>query len=151
MSMRTSPKTTQLKTVFDSNVYVAAALRPGQYADRWLDIAALPGSGLALFASDYILAEVRRKLTDRFALPDTVVGQFIDRIKVTATIVSPNFELLVVEGDPDDNAIVACAVEAQAQLIVTADSDLPKLNPYQRIGITHPKELKNIFAEAYKT
>ena len=52
----------QLKTVFDSNVYVAAALRPGAYCDMWLDIATLPRSGFRLFVSKPILDEVRDRL-----------------------------------------------------------------------------------------
>jgi len=150
MSMRTSQRNV-LRTVFDTNIYVAAALRPGQYADRWLDIAALPGSGLQLFVSPYILAEIRQKLVDRFEIPDNLVREFIGRVEVSATVVSPpDFSLAVVPDDPDDDAIVACAVEAHAQLIVTADNHLLKLDPYQGIGITHPKELKNIFATEYK-
>ncbi|MGI9028259.1 MAG: putative toxin-antitoxin system toxin component, PIN family [Candidatus Saccharimonadales bacterium] len=150
MSTSTSPKTAKLRTVFDSNIYVAAALRPGQYADRWLDIAALPGSGLQLFASPYILSEVTNKLVTKFGLPQAIVQQFIQRVNVSARIVVPKYIPMVVPDDPDDNAIVACAIEARAQLIVTADSDLLKLNPYEGIGITHPKELKNIFATEYK-
>lgn len=139
-----------LRTVFDSNLYVAAALRPGQYADRWLDIAMLPGSGLALFVSPAILAEVRHKLVGRFGFEKTAVRLFVERITVSASVVSPDFQLVVVPNDPDDNAIVECAVAAQAQLIVTADTDLLKLNPYEGIGIAHPKELKRIFATDYK-
>lgn len=150
MSTNTLPSALPLRTVFDSNIYVAAALRPGQYADRWLDIAALPGSGLQLFVSDYILEEVRRKLVDRFGFPDDLVRQFIARVKVSARLVKPDFSLTVVPDDPDDNAVIACAVAARAQLLVTADSDLLKLNPYEGIGIAHPKELKNIFAEDHQ-
>ena len=150
MSTSTLPKTTQLRTVFDSNIYVAAALRPSQYADRWLDIAALPGSGLQLFVSPYVLSEVSRKLVVKFKLPDNIVRQFIERVEVSATVVSPNIIITVVTNDPDDNEVISCAIEARAHLIVTADSDLLKLNPYENIGITHPKELKNIFAFEYK-
>jgi uncharacterized protein len=140
----------QLKTVFDSNVYVAAALRPGQYADRWLDIAVLPSSGVQLFVSQQILAEVHHKLVERFGFEATMVDKFTSRIKVSATLVSPKTSLHAVKADPDDNMILECAVTARAQLIVTADAHLLKLNPYRGIGIAHPKELKNIFSADYK-
>jgi len=136
----------QLITVFDSNVYVAAALKPGGYADIWLDIAALPGSGLRLFTSTAILNEVRRKLTKRLALPEPEVDHFIKRLKQIAVVVKPARKIRAVEEDPDDNVILECALAAKAQLIITADSHLLKLNPYKGIGVAHPKELKNIFA-----
>ncbi len=149
-SMSTSPKSTLLRVVFDTNIYAAAALRPGQYADRWLDIAALPSSGVSLYVSPAIINELDNKLVNRFGFPPTEVRQFIERIRDLATVVSPKVRLKVVHSDPDDNAILECAVEARAQLIVTADTALLKLSPYQGIGITPPKELKRIFATDYK-
>jgi uncharacterized protein len=136
----------QLRTVFDSNIYVAAALRPGQYADRWLDIATLPSSTLELYVSAEILAEVHHKLVDRFGLAESEVRQLIRRIKRAATMVKPKVSLDVIANDPDDNAILECAVEAHAHLIVSADHHLLNLGRYEGIGITHPKELKHIFA-----
>lgn len=139
-----------LRTVFDSNIYVAAALRPGQYADRWLDVATLPGSGLKLFVSSQILGEVQRKLADRFGFAEPEVKRFIARIGVAANVVNPKVKLAVVPSDTDDNIIIECAVEARAHLIVTADTDLLKLGQYQGIGITHPRDLKHIFATDFK-
>ncbi|MGH3544912.1 MAG: putative toxin-antitoxin system toxin component, PIN family [Mycobacteriales bacterium] len=136
----------QLRTVFDSNIYIAAALRPGQHADRWLDIAAMPNSGIGLFTSRPILAEVHRKLVDKFGFRSHEVDRFLQRVRVSATVVEPTLHLTVVPADPDDNRIIECAVSAKAHLIVTADTDLLALRQYEGIGITHPRELKNIFA-----
>ena len=139
----------QLRVVFDSNIYVAAALRPGQYADRWLDVAMLPSSGLELFVSPDIIAEIQSKLTERFSLKEADVRQFLYRISISAKVVSPSVRINAVPNDKDDNAILECALEARAHLIITADTDLLTLNPYKNIGIAHPKELKNIFARDY--
>jgi putative PIN family toxin of toxin-antitoxin system len=136
----------KLRTVFDSNIYVAAALRPGQYADRWLDIATLPSSGLMLYVSAEILAEVQHKLIDRFDFTEPEVKRLTSRIKLAANMVKPTSKLNVIPDDPDDNVIVECAVAANAHLIVSADHHLLKLESYKGIGITHPRELKRIFA-----
>ena len=136
----------KLRTVFDSNIYVAAALRPGQYADRWLDIATLPSSGLKLYVSAEILAEVQHKLIDRFGFTEPEVKRLTSRIKMTANLVSPKVKLTVIPDDPDDNAIMECALEANAHLIVSADKHLLKLGNYKGMGVTHPRELKRIFA-----
>jgi len=148
--MPTSITAAPLRTVFDSNLYVAAALRPGQYADRWLDIATLPGSGLQLFVSSKVLHEVERKLIDKFGFTEPEIKQLIRRIRLAAHVVKPKIRLNVVPDDPDDNVILECAVESQAHIIVTADKHLLKLDQYQGIGITHPRELKYIFATDFK-
>lgn len=136
----------KLRTVFDSNIYVAAALRPGQYADRWIDIATQPGSTLELYASAEILDEVQAKLSVRFSFGEVEVQRLIARIKLAANLVRPQTRLNVIPNDSDDNAIIECAIEAKAHLIVSADHHLLGLGHYKGIGITHPKELKHIFA-----
>ncbi|HEV2403649.1 MAG TPA: putative toxin-antitoxin system toxin component, PIN family [Candidatus Saccharimonadales bacterium] len=137
----------QLKTVFDSNIYIAAALRPGGYADVWLDIAALPRSGLDLYISHPILDEVREKLIERFGMPVADVDRFMSRLRHIVVVVRSTEHLEVVRDDPDDNAILECAFGAQAHLIISADHHLLDLNPYRGLGIAHPKELKRIFAK----
>lgn len=146
-SMTTWRKTVQLRTVFDSNIYVAAALRPGQHADGWLTIAAQPHTGLKLYVSPAILAEVQRKLAGKFGFDPQKIDRLLERIEIVATVVNPKQRLTVVPDDPDDNVIVECAVTAKAHLIVTADKDLLQLGQYEGIGITHPRELKHIFAQ----
>jgi uncharacterized protein len=140
----------KLRTVFDSNIYVAAALRPGQYADRWLDIATLPGSSLKLYISAEIIAEVQSKLIDRFGFTEPEVKRLTSRIKLAANMVKPKEKLTVIPDDPDDNAIVECAVAVRAHLIVSADKHLLKHRNYKGVGITHPKELKRIFATDFQ-
>jgi uncharacterized protein len=141
----------RLRTIFDTNIYIAAALRPGQHADRWLDIASLPTSGMQLFVSSQILDELHLKLTEKFGFKDTEIHRFVERIKVVAQVVEPAIRLDIISTDPKDNIIVECAVAARAHLIVSADTDLLKLGQYEGIGIAHPRELKNIFASDLRT
>lgn len=140
----------ELRTVFDTNMYIATALKPGGYADMWLDIAALPQTGLKLYISQAILDEVSEKLVKRFKMSKPIVNNFVERLSYIAKLVKPSEKIQAVKSDPDDNAIIECAVEAKAHLIISADKHLLMLNPYRNIGIAHPKELKNIFANEAK-
>lgn len=63
-----------IRTVFDSNFYIAAALRPGGHADLWLEIAALPCSQLRLFVSRPILDEVSETLR-ALGIPPGIAGR----------------------------------------------------------------------------
>jgi predicted nucleic acid-binding protein len=55
-----------------------------------------------------------------------------------------DYWLDVVKNDPDDNTILECAVEVQADIIVSADKDLLKLKRYENTQIQHPTNLKYI-------
>jgi len=47
----------------------------------------------------------------------------------------------VVEADPDDDAVLACAVAARAEVIVSGDSDLLALESYEGIPIITAAQL----------
>ena len=57
------------------------------------------------------------------------------RPKTLARLVVPVPIAPVVEADPDDDAVLACAVAAQAEVIVSGDSDLLALESYEGIPI----------------
>ena len=53
--------------------------------------------------------------------------------------VAPRQEIIAAR-DPDDDAILACALEAQAQAVITGDRDLLVLHPFRGIAILTPAE-----------
>ena len=40
--------------------------------------------------------------------------------------------------DPDDNYILACALETQAEFVITCGQDLPALHPFRGVSILTP-------------
>ena len=56
---------------------------------------------------------------------------FVTQLRETSTIVRQLPKLFVVERDPADNMIIACAVAASADYIVSRDKDLLDLEEYQ--------------------
>lgn len=130
--------TPSLRIVFDTNVYISAALN-GRLAEKVLELASV--GRVTLITSEAILAELQRKLTDKLAWPENRVQLFITTIRDLAEIVEPDIVLKVVPDDDDDNRIVECAVVGEASLIVTFDKDLLRLKAYETIGIITPKQL----------
>lgn len=60
----------------------------------------------------------------------------------------PTAVLRIVPNDPDDDHVLACALTARAELIVSGDSDLLELNIYQGIPIIAAAEaMRRIGAE----
>jgi len=134
-----------LKVVFDTNIFVMAAGMPGGYIDYWLDLAIPPGNRFQLYTSPAILAEVQAKLEAKLHFERQLAVEFVDRIKHIAIVVNPTLKLDVIQADPDDNIILECAVEAHADIIVSADQDLLKLKTYEHIQVQHPSNLRYIF------
>jgi uncharacterized protein len=140
----------KLKVVFDSNVYIAAALNPAGSSEAWLRIAGRQLRSFDLYVSEAILDEVAEKLSDKFTLPEQQIRHFIAAVRDVAVVVQPKHKLRVVLADPDDDMLFECAVAAQAQLLVSADKEVLKLSPYEGIGICHPSDLKKIFVQDLK-
>ncbi len=51
--------------------------------------------------------------------------------------------------DPDDDAVLACALAAKAEMIITGDDDLLALHPWQGILILNPANALQHFAVDY--
>ncbi len=131
-----------LRIVFDTNVYISAALF-GRRAETVLQLAS--GGKLILLISAPILSEIEEKLRDKFEWPESQIAIFLDTIGEITEMVHPQITLDVVPDDPDDNRIVECAVAGQADLIITFDKDLLRMKSYQMIGMITPRQL-NFYA-----
>ena len=129
---------TPLRIVFDTNVYISAALF-GRRAETVMKLAS--AGQVYLITSEAILAELSRKLLGKLAWSDDQTQLFVDMIRELAEVVAPDITLDVVPDDEDDNRIVECAVAGQADLIVTFDKDLLRLKAYEMIGIITPRQL----------
>ena len=129
---------TPLRIVFDTNVYISAALF-GRRAEIVMKLAS--AGQVHLITSEVILAELSRKLLGKLAWSDDQTQLFAEMIRDLAEIVDPDITLDVVPDDEDDNRIVECAVVGQADLIVTFDKDLLRLKAYETIGIITPRQL----------
>src|SRR5438067_1312705 len=110
----------KIRVVFDTNIYISAIITPNGRLNMWLDIAAASESAIQLFASEEILSETREKLIEKFGLTSSRVDGFLDNVRAIATIVTPSERVKVVKADPDDDMVIACALEAKAQLAVSA-------------------------------
>jgi predicted nucleic acid-binding protein len=57
-----------------------------------------------------------------------------------AILVQPATVPRIVPNDPDDDRVIACAIAARAELIVSGDSDLLAVKEYQGIRIVNAAE-----------
>ena len=94
-----------------------------------------------LALSPAILHEYENELSrSRFGLLAEAVELLVRDMKSHAFIVYPTKKHQIVVDDPDDNAVVDCAVEARADVIVSGDSHLTELKQVEGIPVVTPAE-----------
>lgn len=64
-------------------------------------------------------------------------------LQVTTVVEPVIFSQIIVEADPDDDAVIACAVGGKASAIVTGNIHLLKLGSYEGIPIWDVHEFLN--------
>lgn len=126
-----------MRLVLDTNTVISGLL--WHRAPRHLIDAAIDGR-IELFTSDPLLEELeavlaRGKFSRRISRSGVAVEALIDRYAKLAEIVIPAGMASVVQRDPDDDAILACAIAAGADIIVSGDRQLRNLKYFQRIPI----------------
>lgn len=126
------------RLVLDSNVVISGVLFGGPPARLLMH--ALEGS-IRCFVSMPILDEIRDVLQrPKFGLlPEQAFG-LIEELHDLCHIVTPQRRVRVITADPADNAILECAVCAQADLIVSGDSHLLDLRCWNGIRILAPAD-----------
>ena len=122
-----------LKIVFDTNVYISAFISPGSKAEEAY-LLAVDGE-IELYTSVAILTETAMKLREKFSWDDVRITAALKQISKVATVSKPVSTLNILSDAPD-NRILECAMEADADLIVTGDKHLLDLKQYEGIGIT---------------
>lgn len=126
----------RVRVVFDSNVIISGFLFGGPPAH--LLQCALEES-IHAFTSLAILDEVRDVLRrPKFGLSSDQALTLIEQLHDLCEVVTPKRRVRVVSADPDDNAILECAQEADADLIVSGDTHLLEIGLWRGIHILSP-------------
>jgi predicted nucleic acid-binding protein len=66
---------------------------------------------------------------------------------LAATLTPGHLRVTVVEDDPSDDKILACAKEGQVDYIVASDEHLTRLRSFEGIPIVPPRRFLEILAE----
>jgi putative PIN family toxin of toxin-antitoxin system len=125
---------TRLRVVLDTNVYISIFTSPkGELGAIWEH--ALQGR-YTLLVSPAIVAELANVLREKFMWPEEALKARVKRFARIADIITPRIAPTVIENDPADNQILACAVSGNADVIVSGDKrHLLPLKQYEGIPI----------------
>jgi len=133
-----------MRAVADTNIVVSGLLWQGA-SRRVLDLAR--AGRLDLFTSPALLVELEEVLLrDKFArrLKAAVVSpaDLLLGYAALATVIHPPPIAPTVVADPDDDEVLACAVAAQADIVISGDRHLLSLGEFQGIPVLAPARLQ---------
>lgn len=125
------------RIVPDTNIVVSGLLWRGS-PRRILDVAR--DGIIELYTSPVLIEELedvlrRQKFAAKLAAANITVQDLIFGFSALATVIEAEPIEPVILVDPDDDAVLACALSADAEVIVSGDSDLLDLKEYKEILI----------------
>jgi putative PIN family toxin of toxin-antitoxin system len=132
-----------MRTIADTNTVISGLLWHG--APRSVLDAARTGQ-IALFTTAALLAELedvllREKFVQRLTQVNLTARDMVLGYAALTTIVETVSIGPVILDDPDDDEVLACAIAANAKVIVSGDSHLLDLKTYQDIRILSAGDL----------
>ena len=143
-----------IRAVLDANVLVSSILSskgiPARIFSAWRE------EKFLVVTSRAILHEIGRvlrypKLKKRHGWPEARIQSFLEDLARLAVPTPGKLSLSVVADDPADNRYVECAVEGEADYLVSGDGHLLKLGAYENILILRPREFFDVLREQPKS
>jgi len=138
-----------VRAVIDTNVPLSGLLWTGLPHAL---IEQVRGGALSLVSSPSLIAELRYVITrakfrTALAKSNTDPQRMLAEAQLLAEIFDPPPLLKPVCRDPDDDAVLAVAIAAQVDLIITGDQDLLALRSHAGTAIVTPAQALAIVAK----
>ncbi len=132
-----------MRAVFDTNVLVTAFVAEGICSKL---LTRGRQKQFHLIVCPIILQEFDRVLIKKFSATRNETRSALRIVsEAIHSVVHPSQSVQSVCRDPDDEAILACALEARADYLVTGDGDLLELKVFKGIRIVTPRDFELLF------
>lgn len=128
-----------LRVVFDTNLFVSSLLvkngLPAQALDAWR------AHRFLLVTSPAIMAEINatlryERIRRKYGVTDEDIDQLLELLAADALVVPGQSDVAgSVPDDEDDEIVLACAVDGQANVVVSGDQHLLALGVFRGIDI----------------
>ena len=121
-----------LRVVVDTNVYISAIFwggKPRHVIDLGRD------GKIQIFTSEDIEQEILDKLMTKFGLNSEEAGRVMADFSTFTKPIRISSRINVVKDDPDDDKFIECAMECDAEFIISGDMHLLNMKKYEGIDI----------------
>ena len=134
-----------LRAVPDVNIHISAVVRPDGHSAQIMNRT----QEFEACTSEVILEDTERvlryeRIRKRSRMGKEEIAQYLARLRITHLLFPGVLEVGVVSQDPTDDKIIACALEAGADYIITGDPHLLDLKQYRGIRIVTPRAFLEI-------
>jgi uncharacterized protein len=124
-----------VRVLLDTNVIVSAVTTRGLCADVFRAVLAAH----ELVTCPRVLQEVRRILHMKFGVPEPLIAEYLELIGQDAIVAESEYLPDLPIQDQDDVEIVAAAIVARAEVLVTGDHELQGLSSIGKLRIISPR------------
>lgn len=139
-----------MKVVLDANVLVSGFSKPGtpsEIIDQWA------AGAFELILSEHIMDGVRRAWSKpyfRRFFTEAESKSIIDGIVESATMRNPVDVVHGVAEDREDDLVLATAITARADVLVTGDRLLREIDRYEVVRILTPREFLDLLDQEWE-
>jgi putative PIN family toxin of toxin-antitoxin system len=135
----------KIKVVFDTNVWISIAMEK-ILKDEFLHVK----QELTVYASEDIILEISKvllypKIAEILKRTGIREKEILRVIAVNCRMVEPKVKLHIINEDAEDNKILECAFASAADIIVSGDKHLLKLEKFRKTRILTPREFFDRF------
>ena len=127
-----------MRVVLDTNQHISAIIRPNGHPAQIVKLWRIGLIELAI--SPFILEEFeavvhRPRIQQKHNLSDADIAEYLEVLRTFAVLVPGTIIVNAVPDDPDDDIIIGCAIDSEADVIISGDQHLLSLGSYQGIPI----------------
>ena len=139
-----------IRAVLDANIlisgFISPVSHPREIERRWRK------GDFGLVTSREIIEEINRvlylpRIYGKYHITESAIQAFILTLINKTECVAGRLMLKGIAPDPGDDKLISCAVEAQADFMVTGDKALQQLGEYKGIKIITAEEFIKVLEE----
>ncbi|MGB1287019.1 MAG: putative toxin-antitoxin system toxin component, PIN family [Aggregatilineales bacterium] len=138
-----------IRVVLDTNIIISGSLWRGTPSDVLQtiyrdDVQAIVSEDMLDELKDVLhRKKFQKPLARATKTPDETIAEYLSACEIVEpAIINP-----VIEDDPDDDVVLACAVGGAADYIVSGDPHLLQLKSYQRISLVDVHKFLALLSE----
>jgi putative PIN family toxin of toxin-antitoxin system len=130
----------KVKVVFDTNVWLSIFMKKiltDEFSKAKQELTVYISKDIIFEASKVLLYP---KIAEILKKANVSEKEILRAIEANSTIVNPKIKLQIIEEDAEDNKILECALASGADIIVSGDKHLLKLEKFRKTRILTPRE-----------
>ncbi len=136
------------RVVIDTNVLISGIIQHSGFPFRVVKL--WENASLVLITSVATIRETERvlnypKIKRVYRLTDDDINRVLSNLITYSVFVDSVSKVDVIREDPEDNNILATAIDGKADYIISGDTHLLQLKKYNSIDIVTPKEFCGIY------